>query len=142
MPTRHASAVWRGTLKEGRGNMNLESGAFSGEYSFSSRFEEGTGTNPEELIGGAHAGCFSMAFSLELSEAGYDPEIIETKANVTLEKAEGGFKISKILLETEAKVPNIEDDFFQKIANDAKVGCPVSKALGGVNIEVKASLKK
>lgn len=141
MPTRSANAAWKGTLKEGKGNIELESGAFSGNYSFSSRFEEGTGTNPEELIAGAHAGCFSMAFSLMLENEGYPPNDIETKANVKFEKVGEGFKVTEIHLETNADVPNIDNDAFQKIANKAKEGCPISQLLTGAPIGLTANLK-
>ncbi len=140
MPVRNASARWEGDLRQGTGSMKLGSGAFEGAYSFSSRFEEGKGTNPEELIGAAHAGCFSMAFSLVLGNAGYEPERIDTKAAVHIEKQEGGFGITRIVLTTEGKVPNISEDEFQKHAEDAKQNCPVSRALQGVNIELDAKL--
>src|SRR5437868_14704076 len=107
MATRTASAVWDGTLKQGKGSMRLGSGAFQGAYSFSSRFEEGTGTNPEELIAAAHAGCFSMAFSHGLASAGYTPTRVHTVAKVHLNKTEGGFSITAIDLETDADVPKI-----------------------------------
>jgi osmotically inducible protein OsmC len=120
--------------------MAFGSGAFEGQYSFGSRFEEGTGTNPEELIGAAHAGCFSMAFSGVLGEAGHDPKRVATTARVHLDKSDEGFTITKIELQTEAEIPGIEEDEFQKLAADAKAGCPVSRALGGVEIEVEAKL--
>lgn len=140
MPTRHADAVWEGGLRDGNGRLELESGAYEGEYSFSTRFEDEPGTNPEELIGAAHAGCFSMALSGALNDAGYEPERIETHANVHLERADGGFEISLIELETEASVPDIDDDTFQEHARGAKENCPVSKALAGVEIELTAKL--
>jgi lipoyl-dependent peroxiredoxin len=142
MATRNASAVWEGNLKNGKGKMKLGSGAFEGQYSFSSRFEEGKGTNPEELLGAAHAGCFSMAFSHGLSEAGFVPARVATTARVHLAMAEGGFKIITIELECEADVPKIDDKTFQKLADDAKKGCPVSKALAAVDITLKAKLLK
>src|SRR5213593_4365735 len=108
MPNRKAEAVWTGALREGRGEVSLGSGAFKGAYSFSSRFESGTGTNPEELIGAAHAGCFSMALAAGLGKAGFAPKRIHTVANVSLEKVGDGFKITRILLQTEADVPNID----------------------------------
>ena len=141
MAVRTANARWEGSLKEGDGKMRLGSGAFEGAYSFASRFEEGTGTNPEELIGAAHAGCFSMALSAALGGAGHDPESIETSALVHLEKTDGGQAITRIELTTNATVPGIADDEFQKIAAEAKAGCPVSKALAGVEISLDASLK-
>jgi osmotically inducible protein OsmC len=141
MPIREASAVWEGDLKRGRGEMKLGSGAFKGAYSFASRFEQGEGTNPEELIGAAHAGCFSMALASGLARAGYTPEKIGTTARVTLEKTEEGFRIKEIQLETKAEVPHIEEDDFQKLAEDAKVNCPVSQALTGTAIKLKARLQ-
>lgn len=141
MAVRKANAKWEGGLQDGKGKMSLGSGAFEGNYSFKSRFEEGSGTNPEELIGAAHAGCFSMAFSANLEKAGFPPENVETKAEVHLDKAGEGFKISKIKLTTHAKVPNIEQDEFKQQANLAKENCPVSKALTGVAIELDATLE-
>lgn len=140
MPQRKADAVWKGDLKGGKGTMKFGSGAFEGSYSFASRFEEGTGTNPEELIGAAHAGCFSMALSNELAQAGFTPKSVETNANVTLEMIDGDPTISKIKLTVKANVPDIDDDEFQNFATGAKENCPVSKALGGVNISLDASL--
>ncbi len=140
MPVRKAEAVWEGGLLKGKGKMRLGSGAFEGAYSFSSRFEEGTGTNPEELIGAAHAGCFSMALSLLLEKAGYKPESIHTTAAVRIEKAGEGFRITTIDLETEAKVPGIDEKTFQEQAEAAKKGCPVSQALSGTEIKLKARL--
>ena len=142
MPVRNAEARWEGKIQEGKGTMRLGSGAFEGRYSFKSRFEEGPGTNPEELIGAAHAGCFSMALSLLLGDAGYTPDSIETKARVHIEKVEKGFKITRIDLETQAQVPGIGEDEFERKAEDAKKGCPVSQALTGVDIHLKAALKK
>jgi lipoyl-dependent peroxiredoxin len=141
MPARTAEAEWNGNLKEGKGQMKLGSGAFQGAYSFQSRFEEGAGTNPEELIGAAHAGCFSMAFAHGLSEAGHKPERVHTKAKVHLAKTEAGFAIQRIELETEAKVPGLAEAEFQQQAEKAKTDCPVSKALAGVEIQLKATLK-
>lgn len=140
MPTRNASAVWTGKLKEGKGKMKLGSGAYEGEYSFASRFEDGSGTNPEELIGAAHAGCFSMAFSLALEKEGFDPKSISTDAKVNLVKGDDGFSITEIELDCKAEIPEIENDKFQEIAEGAKKGCPVSKALTGVDIKLKAEL--
>jgi lipoyl-dependent peroxiredoxin len=140
MPVRKANAVWTGGLKEGSGRMSLGSGAYEGPYSFSSRFEEGTGTNPEELIGAAHAGCFSMALAAGLGRAGFVPERVETLARVHLEKAEAGFRIARIELQTRASVPGVDDATFQQHARTAKENCPVSKALGGVTIELDARL--
>ncbi|HKL18241.1 MAG TPA: OsmC family protein [Halalkalibaculum sp.] len=140
MPQRKANAIWKGDLKGGKGTMKFGSGAFEGAYSFASRFEEGTGTNPEELIGSALAGCFSMALSNELAQAGFTPESVETNANVTLETVDGAPTISKIKLTAKASVPDIDNDEFQEFANGAKENCPVSKALAGVDVSLDASL--
>ena len=140
MPTRHADAVWNGELRDGNGQLEVESGAYEGEYSFSTRFEDEPGTNPEELIGAAHAGCFSMALAGALGDAGHEPENVRTHANVHLDKDEGGFSITRIELETEASVSDIDDDEFQEIAREAKENCPVSRALAGVEIELTATL--
>jgi osmotically inducible protein OsmC len=141
MALRTAQAVWNGTLREGKGRIAFGSGAFDGAYSFSSRFEEGTGTNPEELIGAAHAGCFSMAFAAGLTKAGFPPTKVATKASVHLDKVGEGFKITTIDLETEAQVPAIDQAKFMEIAEGAKKGCPVSQALTGVTINLKATLQ-
>ena len=134
MPARTANARWEGGLKGGKGTMRLGGGAFEGQYSFSSRFEEGTGTNPEELIAAAHAGCFSMAFSAGLEKAGFAPSSVETEAKVHLSPADGGgFEISRIDLVCSADVPGIEKDAFEQAAQAAKAGCPVSKALAAVH---------
>jgi osmotically inducible protein OsmC len=141
MPARTANARWEGGLRDGKGNMRLGGGAFEGQYSFSSRFEEGMGTNPEELIAAAHAGCFSMAFSGGLEKAGFSPNSVETEAKVHLSPADGGgFRISRIDLVTNADVPGIEEGAFQQAAQAAKEGCPVSKALAAVEITVNATL--
>jgi lipoyl-dependent peroxiredoxin len=140
MPVRSASAVWEGDLKGGKGTMRLGSGAFEGQYSFSSRFEEGTGTNPEELIGAAHAGCFSMAFSNGLATAGFTPKRVQTQAKVTFGPTDSGLRISKIELDCEANVPGIDEKTFQAQAEEAKKNCPVSKALTGVDITLNARL--
>jgi lipoyl-dependent peroxiredoxin len=139
MATRISTAEWKGTIKEGSGMMKLGSGAYEGPYSFASRFESGPGTNPEELIGAAHAGCFSMALSGALTAAGFIPRRIATKATVHLD---AGPKISLIELDTEADVPKLDEAAFQRIAEDAKKNCPVSKALTGVEIRLKARLVK
>ncbi len=141
MAVRKANAKWEGGLKEGKGKMKLGSGAFEGVYGFKSRFEEGPGTNPEELIGAAHAGCFSMAFSANLEKAGYPPKSVQTDAAVHLEKVGEGFQITKIVLTTRGNVPKISKDEFQQQARLAKENCPVSKALTGVAIEVDATLE-
>lgn len=141
MALRKANAKWEGGLQSGKGEVALGSGAFKGSYSFKSRFEEGSGTNPEELVGAAHAGCFSMALANGLEQAGYKPESIETQAEVSLEKAGEGFKISKIKLITRANIPDISSEDFEQQANIAKENCPVSKALAGVAINLDASLQ-
>lgn len=140
MPIRTADARWEGSLREGKGNMRLGGGAYEGPYSFSSRFEDGTGTNPEELIGAAHAGCFSMALSGALGRAGHDPESISTTAAVHIEKGDSGFSITRIHLTTTGVVPGIDQAQFEQIANEAKAGCPVSRALAGVDITLDATL--
>lgn len=142
MPVRNAVAIWEGNLRSGKGKVKLGSGAFEGSYSFSSRFEQGVGTNPEELIGAAHAGCFSMALAMLLEQAGYFPEHIHTLAHIRIDKTKQGFKITSIELETEGEVPDIEEKDFVKYAEDAKNGCPVSMALAGTEIKLNASLAK
>jgi osmotically inducible protein OsmC len=140
MPVRQAKAVWEGGLKDGHGTVALGSGAFEGRYSFGSRFEEAGGTNPEELIGAAHAGCFSMALAAGLGRAGHQPKRVATAAKVHLEKVGEGFKITRIELACEAEVPGLDDAAFQEAARKAKEGCPVSQALGGVEITLQAHL--
>ncbi len=140
MAIRKASAVWEGSLREGKGTMKLGSGSFEGAYSFSTRFEEEPGTNPEELIGAAHAGCFSMAFSANLGRAGFTPDYVRTTADVYLEKGDAGFKIARIVLNMEAKVPGLDEKTFHEQAEAAKSGCPVSQALAAVPIELNARL--
>jgi osmotically inducible protein OsmC len=140
MNARTASAVWQGDLKSGKGTMRLGSGAFEGQFSFASRFEEGTGTNPEELAGAAHAGCFSMAFSNELSKAGFVPTRVATNARVHLEKGESGFAISRIDLDCEAQVPGIDAARFRELAEGAKRNCPISKLFTGATIKLDAKL--
>jgi lipoyl-dependent peroxiredoxin len=141
MPTRTASAVWNGSLTEGNGTMRMGSGAYEGPYSFQSRFEEGDGTNPEELIAAAHAGCFSMALSAELGNAGHEVESIETDATVHLDKVPDGFAITRIELRSRVTAPGVDESTFQQAAEAAKEGCPVSKALGGVEqIDLDAQL--
>lgn len=131
MPTRSAEATWNGGLKDGDGHMDMESGSYSGAYTFASRFEEGEGTNPEELIAAAHSGCFSMALAADLGRAGYEPQRVHTTANVTLDNDEGA--IVEIELLTEASIPDISEEEFQEVAEGAKENCPVSKALAGVD---------
>jgi osmotically inducible protein OsmC len=140
MAARISEAEWKGDLIHGKGTMKLGSGAYEGQYSFSSRFESGTGTNPEELIAAAHAGCFSMALSATLGKAGFTPTRIHTAATVHLEKVGEGFGITRIELNTEAQIPGIDAETFARIANDAKVGCPVSKVLAGAQISLTAKL--
>jgi osmotically inducible protein OsmC len=140
MPIRNATAVWKGNLMDGTGDMKFGGGAFEGQYSFKSRFEEGKGTNPEELIGAAHAGCFSMAFAGVLGENGFKPQKIQTTSNVHLDKTEGGFTITSIVLNTEATIPGIDEKKFQELGEQAKKNCPVSRALAGVNIKLNAKL--
>ena len=140
MAIRNAEAVWEGNLRAGKGNVMLGSGAFEGAYSFASRFEEGTGTNPEELIGAAHAGCFSMALSADLENAGYTAQRVHTMAQVHLEMVEGKPTITKIYLDSEAEVPGISEQDFLEQAEASKKGCPVSRALAGVEIVLNAKL--
>ncbi len=138
MTTRNAEAVWSGSLKEGKGTMKF--GTFEGAYTWSSRFENGQGTNPEELLGAAHAGCYSMALSSNLGKAGFTPNQIHTSAQVTLEVIDGKSRITKIHLMTEAAVPGISDEKFQEIAAAVKDGCPVSVALSNTPITLTAKL--
>ena len=140
MTIRQAKAIWEGNLKEGRGTLELGSGVFQRDYSFRSRFEQGKGTNPEELIAAALAGCFSMALAHILTEAGYAPQKITTAAKTHLGAVRKGFEINIIELETEAAVPDINRDKFRQYAEKAKTNCPVSKALAGTKIELKAKL--
>jgi|SRR5687767_12843041 lipoyl-dependent peroxiredoxin len=138
---RSASAEWKGGLKDGKGTVSTESGVLANtQYSFSTRFESGKGTNPEELIGAAHAGCFSMALSAQLGEAGMTAERIATTAAVTLEKIESGFAITAIHLTVKAKIPGADAAKFQNAANNAKAGCPVSKVLNAT-ITMDATLE-
>ena len=141
MPSRKAEAEWNGTLREGNGQFKVGSGKVSGAYSFPTRFEEAPGTNPEELIGAAHASCFSMALSGGLTKAGHKPTKIQTTATVHLEKVGEGFGITRIELDTVGEVPGIDAATFQQLAEGAKANCPVSKALGGVDISLRAKLK-
>jgi osmotically inducible protein OsmC len=139
---RSSEAKWEGSIKDGKGNVRLGSGAFDGAYSFNSRFGDDTvATNPEELIAAAHAGCYTMALSGFLGRAGYEPSNIETKATVHLEKEGDGFVIPKIDLVTVASVPNIADEEFQQIAKTAKEKCPVSQVLAGAEISLDATLQ-
>ena len=142
MAIRSSDAEWKGNLRNGQGTMRLGSGAFEGAYSFPSRFEAGKGTNPEELIAAAHAGCYSMALSAGLSATGFTPTRIHTTARVHLEPVGQGFAITKIELQTESEIPGIEDSAFQTQAESAKKNCPVSKALAGPQITLAATLVK
>ena len=140
MAVRKATAIWEGTLRGGRGRMNFGSGAFEGAYTFASRFEEGTGTNPEELIGAAHAGCFSMALSADLERAGFIATRVDTIAKVHLGKIDNKARITHIDLDCTANVPDISEQEFQKIASATVTGCPVSAALASVDINLTARL--
>lgn len=140
MPTRKAHAVWNGTLKEGSGEMTVESGSYRGSYSAGTRFGTDKGTNPEELIGAANAGCFSMAFSLTLEQAGYRAETIQTEAAVTIDKSGDGYRITRVHLTMCARVPGIDAVQFRALAEQAKEGCPVSRALAGTTITLDAEL--
>jgi lipoyl-dependent peroxiredoxin len=141
MPKRRAEARWDGSLQDGNGTMRMASRAYEGPYSFQSRFQEGDGTNPEELIAAAHAGCFSMALSLVLGEAGHELDSVETTATVHIDKVGEGFAITRIELDTRARVPGVSEDEFQQAAEAAKKGCPVSQALAAVDsIELRAAL--
>ena len=140
MPRRNAEARWDGSLEEGNGTMRMATGSYEGPYSFRSRFKEGDGTNPEELIAAAHAGCFSMQLSGLLGEAGYEPESVETNATVHIEEADPGFKITLIELDSRARVPGIDEDEFQRQVEAAKETCPVSQALAATEITASAEL--
>jgi osmotically inducible protein OsmC len=141
MPIRTSSARWSGNLTEGSGTLKTGKGGYQGNYSFKSRFEEGEGTNPEELIGAAHAGCFSMAFSKSLADAGFTPTSVDTIAKVHLDRGDAGFSVTRIELETTGDVPGIDESTFQKIAEDAKANCPISRLLSpGTDISLSARL--
>src|SRR5579884_3357484 len=142
MPVREAHAEWQGPIDKGQGTMRLGSGAFEGAYSFRTRMEDEPGTNPEELIGAAHAGCFSMALSAELGKAGFAPETISTTATVTLENhPQTSWTVTHIHLQTSAKVPKITPEKFAEIANGAKAGCPISRLLKTAEITLEAKLE-
>jgi osmotically inducible protein OsmC len=132
--------MWEGNLKQGHGTISLGANGFQVPYDFATRFGDSAGSNPEELIGGAHAGCFSMALAHALGEAGYSPERIHTIARVHLEKGDGGFSIPKIELESEAEVPGIDNDMFQRLAHEVKLTCPVSEVLSVAEITLEAEL--
>ena len=139
---RNASAVWQGGLKDGKGTISTDSGVLANtQYSFSTRFEDGAGTNPEELIAAAHAGCFSMALSGQLGAAGLTAESINTTASVSLEKTDAGFAITKVHLEVRARVPGADQAAFDKATSNAKSGCPVSKVLNA-EITMNATLEQ
>ncbi|MES1941274.1 osmotically inducible protein C [Salinisphaera sp. T5B8] len=140
MPVRKADAQWQGDLKSGKGYMSLESGAYEGQFSFKTRFEDGTGTNPEELIGAAHAGCFSMQFSAMLAEAGHTPDSVKTQAKVHF-SVDGTPTIERIELITRGQVPGIEASEFEDIAAKAKQACPVSRLYQGAQIDLDAKLE-
>ena len=142
MPVRRSSAVWEGSFREGKGRMKVGNGLYEGPYSAGSRFESAPGTNPEELIGAAHAGCFSMALALILSSQKTPPTRIETSADVAIEPDGGGFSITSIALHTVADVPGVAEADFHKAAEAAKAGCPVSKALKAVPITLDARLSR
>jgi osmotically inducible protein OsmC len=141
MVVRASTAKWHGRVQDGKGTVSLGSGAFEGPYSFGSRFEEEAGTNPEELLAAAHAGCFTMALSLLLTKAGYTPGQIETEAKVHIDRIGDGFAITRIELVTEAEVPGLDAPAFSVHSQAAKRDCPVSKALAGVDISLTASLR-
>jgi lipoyl-dependent peroxiredoxin len=141
MPTRKAEAAWEGGLQGGNGTFRSESGAVDGSYSFGSRFAEAGGSNPEELLAAAHAACFSMAFAGQLEKAGASPTRVQTEARCSVEKQGEGFTITTMRLRSRASVSGIEQDRFQEVARAAKEGCPVSRALAGVNIELEATLE-
>ena len=142
MPTRSAEAVWNGSLMEGKGHLKTASKAIDVDYTWKARAEDAPGTNPEELIAAAHAGCFSMAFSHMLSKDGHPPTRITTKANVSFEKVGEGFSITKIHLSTEGQVPGIDEATFKATAEKAKAGCPVSRALASVPISLETKFVK
>ncbi|MCK5832891.1 OsmC family protein [bacterium] len=137
---RSSNAVWKGSLRDGKGEVSLGSGAFKGAYSFKTRFEDSPGTNPEELIAAAHAGCYAMALSAMLGESGFNPDSLEVVARVHLEKGESGFSITKIDIILDARIPGIEEAEFIETAERAKKGCPVSRALAAVPIKLTATL--
>jgi osmotically inducible protein OsmC len=140
MPTRNAHARWEGTLKDGKGTVDFGNGAFDGAYTFASRFEEGAGTNPEELLAAAHAACFAMALSLILGLAGFTPDYVDAAAHVTVRPHDGGFKITESHLVCEARVPGLNQAGFEQHAETAKANCPVSQALAGTDITLEARL--
>jgi lipoyl-dependent peroxiredoxin len=141
MSKHYASAKWEGTLTQGKGNYELKTSGYSAPLTFQSRFEDDkTASSPEELIGAAHASCFSMALSHALDQAGFKPQSVETTAEVTLQKKENGFVITEVLLKSKGKIADIEKEKFLEIAESAKNNCPVSKALTGTQIKLEAEL--
>jgi osmotically inducible protein OsmC len=140
MPMRTATAEWTGDLRAGQGRLELGSGAYDGQYSFSSRFEDGVGTNPEELLGAAEAACYSMALAGNLTRAGFEPRRVHTTARVNLGKVGDGFQITSIELVTEAEVPGISETRFRELAETTKQTCPVSKTLIGTHLGLQARL--
>ena len=141
MIKRETTSIWEGNLKEGQGQMHLQSGAYQGPYTFSSRFEQGKGTNPEELVGAAHSGCFSMFLSALISKKELKPKRIQTRATVTLETLDDGPKITGIHLECEAEVSGLTEDDFQALVQEAKIKCPISRLYQGTDITIQAKLK-
>lgn len=141
MPKRKAKATWSGGLMEGLGHMAVDSGVLDADYSVGTRMEDKPGTNPEELIGAAHAGCFSMALSMVLGEKGHEPKNIDTEATVTFKQVEGDWTITEIKLTTRANVPGMSEDDFKEAAEMAKKNCPVSRALAGTDIQLDAALQ-
>lgn len=141
MTVRNATAKWEGSLKEGSGHLSLGSGAYDGQYNFTSRFEEGTGTNPEELLGAAYAGCYSMAVSASLGREGFTVNYVNTTAKVHLTKGEAGMEISQIELDVEASIDDIDDDKFQQVAQDTSKGCIIARAIAVSDVKVNATLK-
>ena len=137
---RTAEAAWEDAFRDGKGKMKLGSGAFEGGFSYHTRMEEGPGTNPEELLAASHAGCFSMSLARRLSEGGHPPKRIHTEGRVHFDRAEEGYVINRIDLRTEAEVPGIDEEAFHEQAEAAKQNCPVSKALAGVEIGLRAEL--
>src|SRR5437588_1005949 len=141
MAVRNGSAEWRGDLQDGAGTLSVGDGVFEGQYSFASRFEEGSGTNPEQLIAAAHAACFSMALSNILSQAGHPPESVNTTARIQLRNVDGAPTLTRVDLDTEGKVPGVDEQRFQEYATQAKEQCPVSRALAGIpEMELTAKL--
>ncbi len=140
MPVRTAEAVWQGSSREGKGRVRAEGGGLEGPYSYVSRFEQGAGTNPEELLAAAHAACYAMALSSRLTKAGTPPQRIQARSHVTIDKVEGDWSVTGIRLDVEADVPGSSPSDFQRMAEDAKVNCPISRALRAVPIALEAKL--